>query len=129
MGHAFGATGAILLACCVDELERRQAGYGVAAVSGAAGLGCGGPGRAGHPVMTVPRASARVCRSRTMSGLSLDSRVAVISGAGKDSAGASRSNLRRLGAKVVVNNRNRIVDDSGRGPADHVVARDRGRRG
>ncbi len=39
MGHAFGATGAILLACCVDELERRQGRYGVAAVSGAAGLG------------------------------------------------------------------------------------------
>lgn len=39
MGHAFGATGAILLACCVDELERREGRYGVAAVSGAAGLG------------------------------------------------------------------------------------------
>ncbi len=39
MGHAFGATGAILLACCVDELERREGRYGVVAVSGAAGLG------------------------------------------------------------------------------------------
>jgi acetyl-CoA C-acetyltransferase len=39
MGHAFGATGAILLGCCVDELERREGRYGVAAVSGAAGLG------------------------------------------------------------------------------------------
>jgi acetyl-CoA C-acetyltransferase len=39
MGHAFGATGAILLGCVVDELERRNGRYGVAAVSGAAGLG------------------------------------------------------------------------------------------
>jgi acetyl-CoA C-acetyltransferase len=39
MGHAFGATGAILLGCVVDELERRGGRYGVAAVSGAAGLG------------------------------------------------------------------------------------------
>jgi acetyl-CoA C-acetyltransferase len=39
MGHAFGATGAILVGQCIDELERRQGRYGVAAVSGAAGLG------------------------------------------------------------------------------------------
>jgi acetyl-CoA C-acetyltransferase len=39
MGHAFGATGAILVGGCVDELERRAGRYGVAAVSGAAGLG------------------------------------------------------------------------------------------
>jgi acetyl-CoA C-acetyltransferase len=39
MGHAFGATGAILVGSCVDELERRDGRYGVAAVSGAAGLG------------------------------------------------------------------------------------------
>ncbi|MDF2705051.1 MAG: Acetyl-CoA C-acyltransferase [Nonomuraea muscovyensis] len=39
MGHAFGATGAILVAACVDELHRRGARYGVAAVSGAAGSG------------------------------------------------------------------------------------------
>lgn len=39
MGHAFGATGAILVGQCVDELERRDGRYGVAAVSGAAGLG------------------------------------------------------------------------------------------
>jgi acetyl-CoA C-acetyltransferase len=39
MGHAFGATGAILVGACVDELERRGGRYGVAAVSGAAGLG------------------------------------------------------------------------------------------
>ncbi|MEZ0073256.1 acetyl-CoA C-acyltransferase [Planotetraspora sp. GP83] len=39
MGHAFGATGAIMVGGCVDELERRGGRYGVAAVSGAAGLG------------------------------------------------------------------------------------------
>nr|PZN38391.1 MAG: acetyl-CoA C-acyltransferase [Actinomycetota bacterium] len=39
MGHAFGATGAIMVGGCVDELERREGRYGVAAVSGAAGLG------------------------------------------------------------------------------------------
>ena len=39
MGHAFGATGTILLTGLVDELERRGAHRGVAAVSGAAGSG------------------------------------------------------------------------------------------
>ena len=39
MGHAFGATGTILLAGVVDELERTGGRYGIAAVSGAAGLG------------------------------------------------------------------------------------------
>ncbi len=39
MGHAFGATGAILLTGLVDELERRDERRGVAAVSGAAGSG------------------------------------------------------------------------------------------
>ncbi len=39
MGHAFGATGAILTAGCVDELHRAGGRYGVAAVSGAAGSG------------------------------------------------------------------------------------------
>lgn len=39
MGHAFGATGAILIGACADELARSHARYGVAAVSGAAGLG------------------------------------------------------------------------------------------
>jgi acetyl-CoA C-acetyltransferase len=41
MGHAFGATGAIMVGGCVDELERRQGRYGVAGVSGAAGSGVG----------------------------------------------------------------------------------------
>lgn len=39
MGHAFGATGAILTGQCLEELEARDGRYGVAAVSGAAGLG------------------------------------------------------------------------------------------
>lgn len=39
LGHAFGATGAILLINAVDELERVGRRYAVAAVSGAAGLG------------------------------------------------------------------------------------------
>jgi acetyl-CoA C-acetyltransferase len=38
-GHAFGATGAILVLNLLEALEERQARYGVAAVSGAAGLG------------------------------------------------------------------------------------------
>ncbi|WP_035853728.1 acetyl-CoA C-acyltransferase [Cryptosporangium arvum] len=39
MGHAFGATGAILVGSCVEALEDSGGRYGVAAVSGAAGLG------------------------------------------------------------------------------------------
>lgn len=39
MGHAFGATGAILATGLIDELERRGGRFGVAAVSGAAGTG------------------------------------------------------------------------------------------
>jgi acetyl-CoA C-acetyltransferase len=39
LGHLFGATGAIPLGCAAGELERRGGRYGVAAVSGAAGLG------------------------------------------------------------------------------------------
>ena len=39
LGHAFGATGAILLGNLVAHLEERQGRYGICAVSGAAGLG------------------------------------------------------------------------------------------
>ena len=39
MGHAFGATGAIMVGGCLDALERRDGRYGVAAVSAAAGMG------------------------------------------------------------------------------------------
>ncbi|MYW05782.1 acetyl-CoA C-acyltransferase, partial [Streptomyces sp. SID3343] len=38
MGHAFGATGAILAGACASELVRGGGRFGVAAVSGAAGL-------------------------------------------------------------------------------------------
>ena len=39
IGHAFGATGPFLVANLLDELERCGGRYGVAAVSGAAGIG------------------------------------------------------------------------------------------
>lgn len=39
MGHAFGASGAILTATLLDEMERRDVSLGVVAISGAAGLG------------------------------------------------------------------------------------------
>ncbi|GLX93380.1 acetyl-CoA C-acyltransferase [Herbidospora sp. NBRC 101105] len=39
MGHAFGATGAIMVGQCAENLTRLGGRYGVAAVSGAAGLG------------------------------------------------------------------------------------------
>ncbi len=39
MGHAFGATGAILVATLLDELERRGDRLGIVGISGAAGLG------------------------------------------------------------------------------------------
>jgi acetyl-CoA C-acetyltransferase len=39
LGHAFGATGAILLLNVVEELDRCGGRYGVAAVSGAGGVG------------------------------------------------------------------------------------------
>jgi acetyl-CoA C-acetyltransferase len=35
MGHAFGATGAILVGQCIEGLEARGGRYGIAAVSGA----------------------------------------------------------------------------------------------
>ncbi len=39
LGHAYGATGAVLVIDALDELERRGARYAAIAVSGAAGLG------------------------------------------------------------------------------------------
>ena len=39
LGHAMGATGAILLGTLVDELERRDQSLGLVALSGAAGVG------------------------------------------------------------------------------------------
>lgn len=39
MGHAMGATGAILLGAALEELERRDAEIGLVAISGGAGIG------------------------------------------------------------------------------------------
>jgi NAD(P)-dependent dehydrogenase (short-subunit alcohol dehydrogenase family) len=54
--------------------------------------------------------------------LPLDGRVAVVSGGGRGLGRAFCLDLARHGARVVVNNRNRVVDGDGLGPADHVVA-------
>ncbi|MBF6353041.1 SDR family NAD(P)-dependent oxidoreductase [Nocardia higoensis] len=52
---------------------------------------------------------------------SLTDHVVVITGAGKGLGRAFALDLAAHGARVVVNNRNRVVDDRGLGPADHVV--------
>lgn len=56
-----------------------------------------------------------------MTSGSLAGRVAVVSGGGKGLGRAFCRELARRGARVVVNNRNRTLDDNGRGPADHVA--------
>ncbi|GAB2830062.1 SDR family NAD(P)-dependent oxidoreductase [Actinocorallia aurea] len=55
-----------------------------------------------------------------MSGL--DGQVIAISGGGRGLGRAFALHLAERGALLVINNRNRIVDDQGLGPADHVVA-------
>ncbi|WP_106396243.1 SDR family NAD(P)-dependent oxidoreductase [Actinocorallia populi] len=52
----------------------------------------------------------------------LDGQVVVISGGGRGLGRAFALDLAARGARIVVNNRNRVVDDQGLGPADHVVA-------
>ena len=52
----------------------------------------------------------------------LSGRVAVVSGGGRGLGRSFCLALARQGASVVVNNRNRVVDEDGLGPADHVVA-------
>ncbi|RAY12777.1 oxidoreductase [Actinomadura craniellae] len=53
---------------------------------------------------------------------SLDGQVIVITGGGRGLGRAFALDLAARGARLVVNNRNRVVDDQGLGPADHVVA-------
>ena len=52
----------------------------------------------------------------------LAGRVAVASGGGRGLGRSFCLALARQGARVVVNNRNRVVDGDGLGPADHVAA-------
>ena len=57
-----------------------------------------------------------------MSASSLAGRVVIVTGGGKGLGRAFALDLAARGARVVVNNRNRVVDAQGRGPADHVIA-------
>ncbi|GAA0401904.1 putative short-chain type dehydrogenase/reductase [Acrocarpospora corrugata] len=52
----------------------------------------------------------------------LKGKVIVITGGGRGLGRAFALHLARQGARLVINNRNRLVDKHGLGPADHVVA-------
>jgi NAD(P)-dependent dehydrogenase (short-subunit alcohol dehydrogenase family) len=56
-----------------------------------------------------------------MSDTPLAGRVAVVSGGGRGLGRSFCLALARQGAKIVVNNQNRVTDADGRGPADHVA--------
>lgn len=51
----------------------------------------------------------------------LAGQVGIVTGAGKGLGRAFALHLSKQGARLIVNNRNRLVDDTGLGPADHVV--------
>ena len=68
------------------------------------------------------RKGAVVTEAGPEAGAPLAGRVAVVSGGGRGLGRSFCLALARQGARVVVNNRNRVVDDDGRGPADHVAS-------
>ncbi|MGI8331196.1 SDR family NAD(P)-dependent oxidoreductase [Actinomadura scrupuli] len=59
---------------------------------------------------------------RPLGSKPLDGQVVVITGGGRGLGRAFALHLAGQGARLVINNRNRIVDERGLGPADHVVA-------
>jgi NAD(P)-dependent dehydrogenase (short-subunit alcohol dehydrogenase family) len=67
-------------------------------------------------------AGSGAASGRTGIGGALAGRVAVVSGGGRGLGRSFCLALARQGARVVVNNRNRVVDSAGLGPADHVAA-------
>jgi NAD(P)-dependent dehydrogenase (short-subunit alcohol dehydrogenase family) len=77
----------------------------------------GPPGAIGFEDVVNPDRSVLKTDARPLAG-----RVAVVSGGGRGLGRSFCLGLGRQGARVVVNNRNRVVDADGRGPADQVAA-------